>query len=71
MRGHYKQEENGNWIYADETKVIFNKDYELSEMTHQDASYPIDGWYWYEEAPQDYIEWYNSISNDVKMDGED
>ena len=27
---------------------VLNKDYELRKETHQNNTYPIDGWYWFD-----------------------
>jgi hypothetical protein len=62
--GHYKKQDNGAWIYADAYNIIINKDYVLSWETHQDASYPIDGWTWHESAPQEYVDWIEFLENE-------
>jgi len=59
--GHYKIHADGTWTYAAEDKVVINKSYFLCWETHQDASYPIDGWSWHDTAPQEYLDWLESL----------
>jgi len=41
--GFYK-EENGELLYG---QVVLNKNYELRKETHEQHTYPVDGWYWF------------------------
>jgi len=56
-QGFYKKVVNkdGKYIMADSTKYdlirannVYNKAYSLKKDKHKDHTYPIDGWYWYE-----------------------
>lgn len=49
--GFYK-EVNGEWFYA--PNFVYNKDYTLERDGNREA---IDGWQWYDETPQEYIDW--------------
>ncbi len=59
MKGHYKKEDSGNWIFAVENAIIRGPkgSYILSMETKDETDYPVDGWNWYDEAPQEYIDW--------------
>lgn len=57
MEGFYK-EENGEWFYA--PNFVINQSYELFIELKDTYTYPIDGWNYYDEAPQEYI---NYIEN--------
>jgi hypothetical protein len=48
----YKKYEDGDWIYA--PNFVYSKDYTLERDGNRE---PIDGWNWYDEAPQEYIIW--------------
>jgi hypothetical protein len=50
--GFYKKYEDGDWIYA--PNFVYSKDYTLERDGNRE---PIDGWNWYDEAPQEYIIW--------------
>jgi hypothetical protein len=55
--GFYKKETSGNWLFGSE-KIIgpFNS-WELRKELKDTYDYPIDGWTWYDDAPQEYIDW--------------
>jgi len=57
--GYYKLTEDG-WLYA-KNKVIA-PEYELSVKRNGTTQYtlPVDDWMWYDEAPQEYIDWVES-----------
>jgi hypothetical protein len=41
--GFYKKEDSG-LLYG---TVVLNANYELRRDTHEQNTYPIDGWYWF------------------------
>jgi hypothetical protein len=47
--GFYK-EENGELIYG--PNFVLNKNYELRKETHDQHTYPIDGWYWFDSKAE-------------------
>ncbi len=47
--GFYKKED-GNWIYA--PNFVEAPDYILISDKKDEYEYPIDGWSWYDEAPE-------------------
>lgn len=49
--GFYK-EQNGEWFYA--PNFVYSRDYTLHRDDNREA---IDGWQWYDEAPQAYLDW--------------
>ena len=48
MEGFYKLED-GNWLYA--PTFVDAPNYKLEKELKDTYTYPIDGWYWYDEAP--------------------
>jgi len=57
--GHYKKTKDG-WLFASANSAVIHKEYLLCWETHEDASYPIDGWYWHDTPPMDYLKWEES-----------
>jgi hypothetical protein len=50
--GFYKNAGDEGWFYA--PHAVYNRDYEL----HREGSHePIDGWYWHDQAPEEYLIW--------------
>jgi hypothetical protein len=47
--GFYK-EENGELIYG--PNFVLNKNYELRKETHEQHTYPVDGWYWFDSEAE-------------------
>jgi hypothetical protein len=47
--GFYK-EENGGLIYG--PNFVLNKNYELRKETHDQHTYPVDGWYWFDSEEE-------------------
>jgi hypothetical protein len=47
--GFYK-EENGELIYG--PNFVLNKNYELRKETHDQHTYPVDGWYWFDSQTE-------------------
>jgi hypothetical protein len=56
--GFYKIDENGDWLYA--PNFVETSEYSLYRELKDEYEYPIDGWQWYDEPPQEYVEWLNS-----------
>jgi hypothetical protein len=52
--GFYKHE-NGEWMYAS-TKIIFPDGMEILVEKHDEYTYPIHGWVYYEYPPQEYLD---------------
>ena len=52
--GFYK-EENGEWFYG--PNFIKAPTYELYKENKDEYVYPNNGWTWYNEAPQAYIDY--------------
>jgi hypothetical protein len=57
--GFYKQLET-EWWYA--PNFVYHKDYTLERNGNRE---PIDGWQWYDEAPEEYIDYINSLDNEL------
>lgn len=49
---------DGNWITG--IKISYPNGLIVTEINKNEA---IDGWVWYDDAPEDYVIWYNSISS--------
>jgi len=47
--GFYK-EENGELLYG--PNFVLNKNYELRKETHDQHTYPVDGWYWFDSEEE-------------------
>ncbi len=47
--GFYK-DENGELIYG--PNFVLNKNYELRKETHEQHTYPVDGWYWFDSETE-------------------
>jgi hypothetical protein len=47
--GFYKQNEVGEWMYA--PNFVYTSSYTLEKDLKDIYTYPIDGWYWYDEQP--------------------
>jgi hypothetical protein len=55
--GFYK-EENGDLIYG--PNFVLNKNYELRKETHDQHTYPVDGWYWFDSETEAKLSLINS-----------
>jgi hypothetical protein len=55
---YYKKEEDGNWNVGNRIDfpdgVVLSKDNKLSK----------DGWVWYDETPQEYLDWLDTQNQD-------
>lgn len=47
--GFYKQNEEGEWMYA--PNFVYAPDYTLLKEEKDTYTYPVDGWTWYDEQP--------------------
>lgn len=47
--GFYK-EENGELLYG--PNFVLNKNYELRKETHDQHTYPVDGWSWFDSETE-------------------
>ena len=47
--GFYK-EENGELLYG--PNFVLNKNYELRKETHDQHTYPVDGWSWFDSEAE-------------------
>lgn len=45
----FYKEENGELLYG---QVVLNKNYELRKETHDQHTYPVDGWYWFDSEAE-------------------
>lgn len=50
--GFYKKVNDDEWLYA--PNFVYAKDYTLLKDGYHG---PIDGWQWYDEAPQEFVLW--------------
>jgi hypothetical protein len=57
--GFYK-EENGELIYG--PNFVLNKNYELRKETHDQHTYPVDGWYWFDSQDEARLFFNNATS---------
>lgn len=48
--GFYKQNEEGEWMYA--PNFVYSAEYELVKDEKDTYTYPVDGWIWYDEHPE-------------------
>jgi hypothetical protein len=49
--GFYKQDENGVWLYA--PNFVYAPNFELLRENKDNYTYPIDGWVWFDEIPEE------------------
>jgi hypothetical protein len=52
--GFYKFDEGQQLWFFGPNKVI-NENYVLERELHETYTYPVDGWSWYDQAPESYI----------------
>ena len=50
--GFYKELENGDWLFAQ--NFVDSPTYHLDRNGNRES---VDGWVWYDEAPDGYIVW--------------
>jgi len=54
----YKKETNGNWLVASQVKTPYNG--ELILLDNSNTQMELNGWFWSEVEPEEYIEWLNN-----------
>ncbi len=54
--GFYKETEDG-WYYA--PNAVYNGDYSLLKEQKDTYSFPVDGWSWYDDEPEGFIDIFN------------
>lgn len=47
--GFYKQNEDGDWMYA--PNFVYAPNYTLLKEEKDNYNYPIDGWFWFDQTP--------------------
>jgi hypothetical protein len=50
--GFYKKVSDNEWWFA--PNFVYHKDYELHRDSNRES---IDGWEWFDNAPQEYLDW--------------
>ena len=45
----FYKNENGTLLFGN---VVLNKNYELRKETHDQHTYPVDGWYWFDSEAE-------------------
>jgi hypothetical protein len=50
--GFYKKE-GDNWMYA--PNFVFSNNYELKKELKDTYNYPVDGWNWYDNQPENFL----------------
>ena len=50
--GFYKKVSGNEWWFA--PNFVYHKDYELHRDSNRES---IDGWEWFDNAPQEYLDW--------------
>jgi hypothetical protein len=50
--GFYKKVSDSEWWFA--PNFVYHKDYELQRDSNRES---IDGWEWFDNAPQEYLDW--------------
>jgi len=58
--GFYRKVEDESWMYA--PHFVYAPDFELLRDLKDTYDYPVGGWSWYDQAPQEYITW-NLLNN--------
>lgn len=58
--GFYKLNEVGEWEYA--PNFVYAPTYTLLREDKDTYDYPVDGWYWYDVAPEAYVTWAKSLT---------
>lgn len=53
----YKKEENGSWYSGAQVYIATGE-----VLTEQNRDNDF-GWIWYDEAPEEYVEWLNELLN--------
>lgn len=57
----YKKQPDGTWIYANKVYIpTAPQAVVILEFNHE---VQIQGWKWYDEPPQEYLDWLDSVRN--------
>jgi hypothetical protein len=66
--GFYKQLEDGSWLFGETVRGAYGA-WVLSRDNHTEFEYPYEGWTWFDEAPQEYLEWqiFTRILSDAEI----
>lgn len=56
--GFYKKVSDSEWWFA--PNFVYHKDYTLQRDGNRES---IDGWEWFDEAPQEYLLWVSMQEN--------
>lgn len=62
---YYKNHGQAGWARG--LRVILPDNTELNASNKDEWQYPIDGWTWHDEPPQDYLDWEES-NNSIPID---
>jgi hypothetical protein len=54
--GFYKETEEG-WYYA--PNAVYNGDYSLLKEQKDTYPFPVDGWRWYDDEPEGFVDIFN------------
>ncbi len=57
--GFYRYfEEDDWWMFGPNSVRGPEGAWEINRENHEDFNYPYEGWTWYDESPQAYIDWW-------------
>jgi len=62
--GFYKETEEG-WYYA--PNAVYNGDYSLLKEQKDTYTYPTDGWSWYADEPEGFIDIFNKPEEEEEI----
>ena len=60
--GFYKETEEG-WYYA--PNGVYSSDFTLTKDKKDTYSYPMDGWNWYDDEPEGFVDVFNKPEEEV------
>lgn len=58
-QGFYKESEDLSWEYA--PNFVYAPTYTLVKELKDTYIYPIDGWNWYDQQPEQFVTWKTNI----------
>lgn len=65
---YYKNHGQQGW--AKGLRVILPDNTEMNESNRNDWTYPVNGWTWHDEPPQEYLDWEASLDEmEIEPDG--
>ena len=56
---YYKDHGQAGWVRG--LRVILPDNTEMNASNKDQWQYPIDGWNWHDEPPQEYLDWLASL----------